>query len=410
MKDGKFDPVIRHLCAVVFCALLLSHSAHKAHAQVLPGWPNEPAGATVVGDHNFDTLSGGGFTCSCNTVDIVQDSTAPMSPGSVGRWTFPMGFEAGISPGNLYIGLPGTTEVYTGFWWSPSVGFESQFAATKMAFVMSFHGQDSMAVVPTIGTHNGVFGPWPPVIYNPNTAQINNCQVSAPHYGDCPGTQNYFASGHPNNLLIEGGKWYLWEIYAKQSSSKTSADGILRVWLNGALMINITNWNTPQGGWNEFQINPTWGGTGSHYGDEGATGPGAFYYDHVHVSVGGQIPPPLDRPFEAPASSNTGGAGGGGGMVDITPPPPPPPEGCPPIPDMKIRTPQNSTPALNLGTACKNGYEIFGLPPVCSLSAGTYDAGRDTWDLESGDASGLTISCPDFCGKMEFTIIPKNDP
>ena len=66
--------------------------------------------------------------------------------------------------------------------------------------------------------------------------------------------------------------------------------------------------------------------------------------------------------------------------------------------------------SINLGTPCKNGYEIFGLPPICSLSKGTYDAGRDTWDLTSGDASGLTLNCPNFCGKMEFTIIPKNDP
>ncbi|HEY8190314.1 MAG TPA: hypothetical protein VIF12_06480 [Micavibrio sp.] len=277
-----------------------------------------------------------------------------------------------------YIAPTQITEIYVGFWWRVNPEFNGNGVnASKIFFI---RGSPP-------GT-NGVFL----MRTNPGEAPYLYWTTQTPNNRDQCGSGPDVDICYPNvqAVPLTRGQWYRVEAYFKASSCDTCHDGIVKWWVNGTL----------SGDYQNFAYGPvvdtfvwtqTWDGYGNGMGFQADA---HHYLDHLHISC----------PGGCKTASNTGG----GGSVKV--PPVPEVQGCPPIPDMKIRTPQNSTPAINLGKPCKNGYEIFGLPPICSLSKGTYDAGRDTWDLTSGDATGLTLSCPNFCGKMEFTIIPKNDP
>lgn len=259
-------------------------------------WPNEPTGATLIADNNLNVFQGGGWTCYCNPnpspgvygSEIFNDATAPLSGPGVLRMRYPMGFgPGGISPGNYYLPLPaGLKEIYIGFWWKASAGFESNLAGTKVGFIKN-HGINNTGgthTVPFLFNDGGVLAKWKAGFYLPSSPEINNCGLNWSHYGECPGTQNVFSE-----VSILRNTWYRWEIYEKRSTTYTSADGVLRLWItpqggSPILAINATNLNTPQVGWEQYEINPTWGGNGGYYGDGGATTDGFFSYDHIRIS------------------------------------------------------------------------------------------------------------------------------
>jgi uncharacterized repeat protein (TIGR01451 family) len=62
--------------------------------------------------------------------------------------------------------------------------------------------------------------------------------------------------------VLAAGAWVKIELYARKSTTGQS-DGIIRMWINGALTLNATNLSFPAGfQWGEFQHAGTWGGGG----------------------------------------------------------------------------------------------------------------------------------------------------
>jgi hypothetical protein len=387
--------VVRAGFVIPVCVMIFSLGGSPARAH--PQFTNEPAGSTQYFECDFN-----GTLCGMNS---VYNTEAYASPGGGGQISPPMALDeymlAGANTGNGQWGLtfPRKQEIFVGFVWSTTVnGFPNN--NNKLIFIKD---------------PSNSFLVWQGLPGAPKTLKwyqqeyVDNSQATGcGNWGNLcynttrDGTGWFEPNAGGNATIAAGSGFHKVEIYLKASTTPSSADGIVRVWVDGALTTNYTNVNQghngdPNSGFGNVEITSTWDGQFSPSSDW------HHYFDHLYVSF-------PNCPDGCPVTGNTGGSGGGGGTTDITPPPMPEAEGCPPVPDMKIRSPQNSAVPLNLGKACKNGYEIFGLPPICSLSAGTYDAGRDTWDLTSGDAAGLTVSCPNFCGKMEFTVIPKNDP
>jgi hypothetical protein len=61
----------------------------------------------------------------------------------------------------------------------------------------------------------------------------------------------------------DAGKWYKREFYLRKSTNSTSADGIVRLWVDGTLVLDVTNANFAAGfEFGEFQHAGTWGGGG----------------------------------------------------------------------------------------------------------------------------------------------------
>lgn len=404
MSRGSIAANVRNFGLVIGLMTILLPWPQSAQAQLTQ---NEPAGSTKLGECDFSSSKncgvfqgyyGGGF--------LSNLPDAPYSPTGVYYDQLAPGASTGNGYGLALTG-PQNRELYVSFYWKMGPGYIGGATGTKLFFMRG------AGATPECNT-NGFFGisgtdgidqrnyPYY-MFFGMNTGSLVGKNKGNPTCNDW--TQGDACPPNASKVPLYENVWYHVEAYVRASSSIGANDGIIRWWIDGNLVGDVTNYNYGCGNVNEFLFDHTWDGSTAwecpgtgHRLNRDCSRDLRMYLDHVYVSA-------PNCPNGCPKTGN---------IVNISPipqpPPVPPAAGCPPIPDMKIRTPQNSTPAINLGKPCKNGYEIFGLPPICSLSKGAYDASRDTWDLTSGDASGLTLSCPNFCGKMEFTVIPKNDP
>lgn len=252
-------------------------------------WPNEPSGATVITDWQFNSLSGNGWVDNGGNHGIVSDSSAPLSPGNVYQQNFYVGMQAGISPaGDSFLFPSPSREVYLGFWWKASVGFQQHGSnRTKILFLSDTGGNPLFFYMGgAVGSSRYSIG-----MQHQNSDICNGDIAGYP--GIC-GTWD-IGSGEMFNL----GEWVKIELYVKQSTTTTSQDGILRYWVNGVLARSFTTWNSGQNPFNSVPIVPIWGGVGGI-----VSTPGTFSYDHIHVSIpncsgscgvtsgGGSVKPP----------------------------------------------------------------------------------------------------------------------
>lgn len=265
-------------------------------AMSLAQWINEPAGSTLLLDCGFthptcngtlqdpyntaNTLSN---PPSANTLSVVTDATAPLSPTSVLR-----------SMGNYVTGSGGTElhyiapsairDVYVGFWWRTNPEFTgNQVNANKTFFIRG-----------TQGGQNGVFylrtNPGQPKFLYWSTQlpyNLNQC-FGAPDQDHC----------YPNvtTTPINPGTWYRVEVYMKASTCPTCRDGAVKWWINGVLNGNYSNFAYGPLV-NEWVWSETWDGAGN---GAGFTSNPSHYIDHLHISVPNCSPGcggvPLDNP------------------------------------------------------------------------------------------------------------------
>jgi hypothetical protein len=223
---------------------------------------------------------------------LATDSTAPLSPSSVLRALYPIGFPSGKGPINVYYtGVSGLRELYVGYWFKPSNPWQGDTSTfNKMHFFMSQNAGSSGGWNQVIDMHGDVNGPFDFSVYFPNTSASNGHlgTVHCDPVGSCQIWPNV------NHVQAKLGQWQRIEHYMKMSTSLTSRDGIIRWWVDGVLVGNYTNVNYPQNPLGEFQFAPTFGGNGGPPKNE----VDYFYYDHVHLSS----------------------SSGGGPKSDLTPP------------------------------------------------------------------------------------------
>ena len=115
-------------------------------------------------------------------------------------------------------------------------------------------------------------------------AQVNNTHVAGSFGMNWPVDGTGWFNPNVNSAVATwsaGNPWTRVEIYLKSSTTATSRDGIIRIWINNTLSSDFTNVNIMYNGIEEWQINHTWDG-GSR-GD--LTREWAHYWDHVYWSV-----------------------------------------------------------------------------------------------------------------------------
>jgi hypothetical protein len=274
---------------VMFLLLLAMAAAPEAWAQ---SWPNEPAGSTVLSDHNWSSCPGGGWQPAYGCSVIRSDATAPQSPSSVLAMEYNPANGAG--GGDPYINLNNLNEVYVGTWFKFSNPFQGEQNLANKLMVL-FWGDGSTLWIKAEGQQ---FGPWHPVIgYSVVDMTLNNCHN--PGYGDCPG--GFTFTPNVSNGNITQGMWNRLEFYYKRSTSTTSRDGIVRVWLNGTPVIDVTRANTPSAFLQTVFVTPSWAGPA----DPGRSNPDKISFDHIHVSApngGGGAPKGDTTPPAAPVN------------------------------------------------------------------------------------------------------------
>jgi hypothetical protein len=216
-------------------------------------------------------MQGNGVVFGGGNASLLADSSIARSATSSGfvRYTYPIGFPGGIAPAKHFVNISGPKEVYAGFWWRPSAGFEGHPSnVNKLLFLLGTGGSGN-----TVLDMWGTGSPYRLMI----TIQHPTCNSHITNsVGDSCGTRNIF--GNVSSGEVSLGKWHLVEVYQKLSSTMTSRDGVLRWWLDGQLVGNYTSVNLA-GPQVEFQFDPTWGGMGSTKIKEDY-----FDFDDLHIS------------------------------------------------------------------------------------------------------------------------------
>ena len=340
-----------------------------AYAQT---WPNEPSGFNLVNDWNWNSCPGGGWqpaSSPSSCAVIRSDAAAPLSPSSVLSMEYSPA--SGVGGGDPYILLNngnGYNEIYLGFWVQLESGFQGEENLSNKLGIFSW-GDGSWLWIKYEGQQ---FGPWFPVIgfQVSGISNVNNCHL--PGYGDaspCP-SGNFTFTPTQGNSNVSAGPWKRFEFYYKRSSTTTSRDGHVKVWIDGSLVINIIQANTPQVPLNVFYFTPSWAGPGS----PGRTHADVIQFDHVHVS--------------AP----------GGGGADTTPPSQ--------VTGL-IATAGNAQVLLNwtaasdnIGvvnynverqTACTGSFTVIGTPSATTFTAtGLTNGTQYCFRLSANDAAGNT--------------------
>jgi hypothetical protein len=209
------------------------------------GWPNQPAGFTLVSDQPWNQLTGNGWNylrrSASKDSDIITDATLPFSPTQSLRIIFTPDQGDNHEPGVHWMGgLGGLKEVYTGWWIKTSPNWTcSPAGCGKMTFLFALGGAN---VYTTLLNPESGIGP-------PYRVGLR------PQWG-----------GYPGNILpnvattwINPGEWHRIEFYYKwETTPGVSGDGIIRWWVDGVLNGNHTNITYPSAsGFNEFQFAPT---------------------------------------------------------------------------------------------------------------------------------------------------------
>jgi len=222
----------------------------------------------VASDQSFTNLTGSGWqmaqrrTTNGSGVALLSDSTAPLSPAGVLRFTYAAGFPAGYEPGVAFFDLATPTKAaYFGFWWKPSNPWQNNTDSgiNKIAFLLTSQN----------ATHGGI------VILMFSTGGPYTIQVVPEFPGD---TRRLTPNVVGTPVVL--GAWHRIEWYAKFSTDSATADGVTSWWLDGVLQGTYTNLRMPNDpGFREYQLAPTWGGV---VGTKTETD--FFCYDHARLS------------------------------------------------------------------------------------------------------------------------------
>lgn len=259
-------------------------------------WPNEPAGFSVKVDCAFSDSLCPPLWNAYNTATYQTIDSAPFSPSKV----FNTYLSAGSSTGNGQWGLnlPNAKELYLGTWWSTNVDFVG--LCNNGNKMLSFGSA-------TDGDNSFLFWQGFPGSLG-NITWLNQTNSSNAHVdgwdGDASGLSGVIQpTVNPSAAHVRAGSgWHRLEVYLKSSTTLTSRDGILRVWVDGSLVINVTNMNKAPHGLEDFQINHTWDGSYCLVAPQrDMSKRWDHYWDHLRVSVG-QGSAPADQPPGPPAS------------------------------------------------------------------------------------------------------------
>ena len=210
------------------------------------GFSNEPVGFTMLGDWNDEaTLETGGWATngsSPNATSLGFKSrvtsgyvgTPALGGSAVIRSHYDAGATGGYGPGRLEWSFPAGTDEFF-------IGTETQFAA---GFPGSDNSNKIFFVIFAGGTGRTFLG------YQERKAdRVNYChfQVS---------TTGFTYTGGSNQGSIDivdlYGTWMKTEWYLKRNTTPGSADGIIRVWVNGVLDIEMTGVTFPTGAASQF--------------------------------------------------------------------------------------------------------------------------------------------------------------
>lgn len=252
--------------------------------------PNEPSGNVPISERGFSALDEGSWNDSDassgstpkQTLSIHTDATAPHSPSSVMRITFPEGLTAGGSSSRAIhsrLGLSGAMDVYWSFWVKLSPNFQGHPAGdNKIVYLYEAGGEGSAH--PYLTFYGG----------GANPLRVGFVNQQAGFSGYRWDWEDGGASGSvPNEVSVTAGDaeitrdvWHLVECRVV-CNDEGVANGGFHAWLNGKKIIQYSSVEHCWGnGWQTFDLHTIWGGNVAGESDA------EMYmdFDHLYISRG----------------------------------------------------------------------------------------------------------------------------
>jgi hypothetical protein len=227
-----------------------------------PGSFNEPAGMTLISQRPFNSLNETAGWDTDNTMSIVQDATAPFSPTSVLRETFPAGFVAGNSNGHS--GIQWSTPyrvLYIRYWNKYSPNWQGQQTFSKQ-------------------TYAWVNGNYPPIFFGA-LGEGSNPLTPEPVLQSTVNADGFKTPNLVPSARFTRGQWDLVEIVLVGNSAGNT-DGTLDWYLNGVHIGSLSGiqWTSGAARWDIFEFQPVWGGQGGPV----VSADMWVQWDHVYLS------------------------------------------------------------------------------------------------------------------------------
>jgi hypothetical protein len=259
-QNGFYRPAQSATQALVIAKLQNGSFADTAIVEVTalpppnPGYPHEPAGFTKLTERSFTALSEDGWDAvdasgSVNNFTIQSDAQAPKSPPGVGQVLYPVGFDGGGEPVNVYkYGFTGKTRMYVSFW----VRFSPNWIGHPSGVNKIFHF--------IINNINKVFLSAQGSDNDPLQATVFLQQV--------PGVDGRRLDPNLNSgsAQIVRGHWHRWELLLTTNTAG-EFNGSAEWWIDGVRVGSYSDIAYVTSGephtWDGIQWAPTWGGGGS---------------------------------------------------------------------------------------------------------------------------------------------------
>ena len=226
-------------------------------------WPNEPAGWTLVNNHDMSGLNTGGWAnvypadITSGGISVVSDPSAPASPPAVWQFAYPTGFTAaGTAPATEWMTMAPTQALYVGFWWKPSSPWQGHESGVNKLMFLFTGDPTGLSQNLTIQLYGSGAGPF-------------STRMVGEGFEDVPYWENV-CSTSPLAL----GVWHRIEILMN------SPTGSLQWWVDGKLVGSYSGVPYPSYGFFQLEFSPTWGGVGGLAKQENDY----FWFDQVHVS------------------------------------------------------------------------------------------------------------------------------
>jgi hypothetical protein len=173
---------------------------------------------------------------------IEQDATAPKSPSSVVRVTFPTGFAGGASNGHMGVLVPNPRVIYIGYWSKYSTNWWGHLTGVNKHVYVSAVGAHDVFVFEAAGVGSGPLKPRPVIQASVVGAGLYNSNLVP-------------------SAVYTRGQWDYTEIVLVGNTAGT-ANGSMDWYLNGVHVASYSGiqWTTGQTAWNIFELWPVWGG------------------------------------------------------------------------------------------------------------------------------------------------------
>ncbi|HET9637538.1 MAG TPA: Ig-like domain-containing protein [Gemmatimonadaceae bacterium] len=229
------------------------------------GYDNEPAGMTLISDRPFNSKTEDPLWDNYNAgpLTINQDPTAPKSPTSVIRATFPAGFQGGNSNGATGIPFSGVATLYISYWAKYSTNWQGNPTdINKQGYAwVDENGGSPKFVMEASGVGSGPMQPRP-ILQN---------MIS----GDGHMDPNLV----PNQQIVRG-QWFHIEIVLRGNSAGT-ANGSFDLWQDGVHCTSYSGlqWTSAATRWSVWELYPVWGGVGGT-----VTSTMWIQWDHIRLS------------------------------------------------------------------------------------------------------------------------------